>query len=127
MQLKKHNISPQIQDAMPPHGHGVKDNEINPVTNLQWIKSGFANAPFGVWRWIKMTGNSANTDLIGQASDESNLLQGLLFSGDANEVFHQFPHWDAVQVGLVVHVLDLRLRADLPLAVGSVAIAVHAA
>ena len=29
MQPKKHNNNPQSKDTMPPHGHGVKDNEEN--------------------------------------------------------------------------------------------------
>ena len=48
-------------------------------TNGVWPNSrGFMppqlKKPFGVWRWVSTTGNSANTNLIGQTSDENHIL-----------------------------------------------------
>ena len=74
--LKKHNNSPQVQDAMPPRGHGVKDNEEDQSCYKSF--SGLSQVPLiyplgcGCGSGLRGT---ANTNLfsplwIGQASDE---------------------------------------------------------
>ena len=70
MQPKKHNHNPQVQDAMPPHDHGVKDNEVEQSCFKSFTGLGLTQAShyiFGCGGSAGPTGNSTNTDLIRQA------------------------------------------------------------
>ena len=97
IQLKKHNNSPQVQDAMPPHGHGVKDNEED--QSCYKSCSGLSQVPlihplgFGVCRWFRTKGNSPNTDLIGLASDESHILVTNKQTNKNIKVLYTFGIW----------------------------------
>ena len=68
MQPKKHNHNPQVQDAMPPHGHGVKDNEVEQSCFKSFTGLGLTQASRYIFGCIppplKQTNKYIGTNLI---------------------------------------------------------------
>ena len=54
------------------HDMGLKNNEVLEQSSYRSFSglSPDAIKTIGVWRWVKTKGDSANTDLIGQASNK---------------------------------------------------------